>query len=133
MSQSGPTSAHVDLYWSNNSTFQDAFQFDPPPGLTGVSGGTGPYWNFENKRFLLEIKGNREDTLALYTLDSNLGQIVVDSTTLRVVHTNVDDATLNAVLYPGKYYFSFIMQDQSVSPVNRVELMHGDFNVKIGV
>lgn len=130
-----PTSAHVDLRVQNNATFSDAIQFDPPPGITGVTGGTGPYWNMEAKTFRLDIKGSREPFLAtpLLSLTSAAGQIVVDSTTLRVIHFNVDDATLRDALVPGTYYYDFIMLDPSVSPNLRIPLMHGEFCVTDGV
>lgn len=130
---SAPSSAHVDLTVQNNATVQDAFVFDPPPGLTGVTGGTGPYWTFDNKSFRLDIKGNKEQVAPLLSLTSGAGQIIVDSTSLRVLHLNVDEATLSAALVPGKYFFDFIMIDTSVSPNIRIPLMHGEFKVTDGI
>lgn len=126
------TSAHVDLVTSNNVTFIDAFQFDPPPGITGVTGGTGPYWTMDNKKFRLDIQGN-EDQGVLLSLLSDNGEIVVDSTTLRIVHMNVPKATLNAVLVPGDYEYNFRMYDDTVSPTVEWQLMHGTFTLEDGV
>lgn len=130
---SAPSSAHVDINVPNNATFQEAWQFDPPPGLTGVTGGTGPYWNFVNKAFRLDIKANKEEDTPLLSLTSGAGQIIVDSVTLRVLHTNVPDTVLRAAMPPGRYVFDFIMIDNSASPAIRVPLMHGEFKLTDGI
>lgn len=128
-----PTSANVMIIAANNTTMQDAIQFDGPPGITGITGGTGPYWTFDNKEFRLDIKGNREVDTPLLSLTSEAGEIVVDSTTLRVLHFNVSEATLQAALPPGKYVYDFIMIDKTVTPNVRIPLMHGEFVLTNGV
>ena len=128
-----PTSANVKVVIQNNATWQDAFMFGAPTGPTGVTGGTGPYWTFDNKTFRLDIKGNMDQTSPLLSLTSAAGQIVVDSTSLRVVHMNVPEATLQAALVPGTYYYDFIMIDTSVTPNFRIPLMHGQVIVTDGV
>lgn len=131
---SAPSSSNVTIIAQNNATLQDAFQFDPAPGLTGVTGGTGPYWNFDNKSFRMDIRGTPElSAPLLLSLTSAAGQIVMDSTTLRVLHLNVPESVIQAALVPGKYYYDFIMIDNSVSPANRVPLMHGEFCLGDGI
>lgn len=128
-----PTSANCMIIVANNTTMQDAIQFDGPPGITGVTGGTGPYWNFENKTFRLDIKGDPEVNTPLLSLTSAAGEIVVDSVTLRVLHFNVPEATLQASLAPGRYVYDFIMIDTSVTPNVRIPLMHGEFILTNGI
>lgn len=126
------TSAHVDIITQNNATWMDAFQFAQPTGPTGVTGNTGPYWTFSNKSFRLDIKGNSEQS-PLLSLTSGAGQIVVDSVSQCILHFNVPEATLQAAMPPGKYYFDFIMVDASVTPNVRIPLMHGTFTLTDGV
>ena len=129
----GPSSAFVDIAVQNNATFNDPFQFDPPPyGFTGATGCTGPQWNFVNQNFRLDIKGNREQTSALLSVTSTAGQIVVDDAINRVLHFNVPESVISAALIPGEYVYDFIMFDNSVPPI-RVPLMHGRFVVREGI
>lgn len=123
---SNPTSANVKLTENNNATMQDALQFDPK--LTGTTG----TWNFSNKKFRLDIKGNREQLVPLLSLTSDAGQIVVDDVTLRILHFNVPESVLQAALVPGCYFYDFVMYDLSTPPVRTV-LMHGEFVLKDGI
>ncbi len=120
------SSAHVDLVASNNATFTDALQFDPP-----VSGVTGPAWSFSNQNFRLDIKSNYE-TAALLSLTSAANEIVVDDVTLRILHFNVPETVISAALIPGEYIYDFIMFDNSIVPI-RVQLAHGKFVVTDGI
>lgn len=115
-----PTSANVDISVANNSSFNEAFQFD----LETVTS-----WDFVDKTFQMGIKGNFEQDAALITFVSG-AQITVDDTALRIIHFNVDDVTLRAALVPGTYVYDLIMTDN----VNvRTQLMHGYFNFAQGV
>jgi hypothetical protein len=98
-----PTAAVVNMTVANNVTWADALQF-------GVDGDTS--WSFNNKTFKLEVKASRDDVTPLLTLTSPT-QIVVDDATLRVLHFNVDPATVNGALAPGKYVYDFIMVDDN--------------------
>lgn len=114
-----PTSAKVDISVSNNESFNEAFQFD---------NATNTLWDFNNKTFAMAIKGNFEQA-ALITLVSG-SQITVDDAVLRILHFNVADTALNAVLVPGKFVYDLIMTDADSV---KTQLMHGDFNFAIGV
>ena len=127
-----PTSPHVRIATANNATFQDAFEFDPPPGITGITGGTGPYWTFNNQNFRLDIKSYLNQTVPLLSLTSVANQIIVDSISLRVLHFNVPESVLQAAMPPGEYIYDFIMYDNSVPPI-RVPLMHGEFILTDGI
>lgn len=116
-----PTSANVDISVPNNASFNEAFQFDDA---------TVTYWDFNNKTFAMALKGNFEQTVALITFVSGGGQITVDDAALRILHFNVPDDDLNAVLVPGRYVYDLIMTDASEV---KTQLMHGAFNFAIGV
>jgi hypothetical protein len=119
----GVTSAHVCMEVVNNGTWEDAFQFGDADDTT---------WNLVGQSFILEVKANRDDAAALLTLSTANGRIVVDSTTLRVIHFLVDKATLQAALKPATYVYDLVMFDGSVPSV-RVPLMHGEVKVCQGV
>jgi hypothetical protein len=128
MSRCAPaSSALVDFVVSNNATFGDALQFDPP-----VPGVTGPAWSFSNQNFRLDIKPNLETASPLLSLLSSAGQIVVDDVTLRILHFNVPESVISAALIPGEYIYDFIMFDGSTPPV-RVQIAHGKFIVTDGI
>lgn len=128
-----PSSANVKIVTQDNATFYDAFQFDPPAnGVTGATGCTGPQWNMENQNFRLDIKRDDELDDPLLSLSSELGQIVVDDTTQRILHFNVPKDTLTAALVPGRYIYDFIMYDNSDPPI-RIPLMHGEFVLTHGI
>lgn len=117
------TQAKVDITIKNNATVMDAFQFDPDGGTT---------WSFTDQHFLMEIKGDKDDTVALLTFTDADGSIVVDDAVLRVLHLKLDDNLLRAALVPGTYVYDFVMFDESVPPI-RVNLMGGKFIVRQGV
>lgn len=121
------TSANVTLTAAKNATFNDSIQFDPP-----VPGVVGPAWTLTNQNFQLDIKANWESAVALLSISSAAGQIVVDDTTQRILHFNVPDSIIQAALIPGCYIYDFIMFDGAAPPV-RVQLMHGEFFVGDGV
>ena len=68
----------------------------------------------------------------MLSLTSAAGQIVVDDTVNRILHFNVPEATLTAVLIPGEYTYDLVMYDNSSPPV-RIQLMHGCFRVEEGI
>ena len=117
------TAARVNIAVQNNATFEDAFQF-------GTAGDTS--WSFTGQSFVMDIKGEKDDTVALLSLTSGAGQIVVDDVVQRILHFNVSDTALNAALKVGEYQYDLIMFDGS-SPSVRVALMGGELRVKQGV
>lgn len=117
------TSARVDMEVANNATWEDAFTF-------GVSGDTS--WSFTGQSFHMDVKANRNDTAALFSLTSAGGKIVVDDAVARILHFNVDDTTLKAALPVGEYVYDLVMLDAG-SPAVRVPLMHGEVKVTQGV
>ena len=133
-----PTAAIVDIITSNNTTWQDAFQFDPPT-MTGCPpppwypcGGTGPTWGFTGMSFRMDIKTNLNASGPSLTLLSSAGQFVIDDYTNRILHSNVSESILQAVLTPGTYIYDFIMCDGS-TPTVRTMLMQGKFVLKEGI
>jgi hypothetical protein len=150
---SGPsgliTSARVDIVVSTDTTWEDAFQFDPT-GPTGSSwfqfNPTGPAWTLVGQNFRFNIKGNWGQTGPLLIVDSGVtGQqvIVIDDVNARIIHTSVPDTVVSggvtgytgvtgSGLIPGKYEYDCVMYDQSVPPI-KIQLMHGIFKVQVGV
>src|ERR1700684_3581036 len=113
------TAANVDLVTSNNVTYEDAFQFDPP-GMTGCPpppywpcGATGPTWGFTGQNFRMDIKGNKQQPSPLLSFTSAAGEIVVQDVTNRILNFNVPESTYVGVLVPGVYVYDFIMFDNS--------------------
>jgi len=147
------TAAKVNIATSDNVTWEDAFQFDPPAG-TGCCepqppywpcGSTGPTWTFAGQKFVMDIKGNRGVTATNLTLDNGpTGStlFVVDDSTNRILHANVPQQVLlgqtgatgatGAGLIPGEYDYNFIMYDGSSPPI-RIMLMQGKFILEHGV
>jgi hypothetical protein len=117
------SSAHLDLITSNNASFIDAIQFDPP-----VPGVTGPAWTLTGYDFEMEIARNKT-TAPLLTLTSDAAEIVVDSETDRVIHFDVADTVVAAALIPGTYIYDLIMYNDTT----RIQLMHGKFTVTDGI
>lgn len=117
------TSAHVNIFASNNATLQDAFQF-------GTVGDTS--WDLVGQHFIMEIKASRDDDDPLFTLTSDASEIIIDDTAQRVIHLNVTDDALKAALPVNDYVYDLIMYDESTPPI-RVQLMHGKFVLGQGV
>lgn len=117
------TSAYISIFASDNVTLQDAFQF----GLA-----TDTSWTLVGQNFRMEIKASRDDVAPLLTLTSAGGSIIVDSTSLRVIHLNLSEAALQAALPVGEYVYDLVMFDGSVPPI-RVLLMQGRFCLSKGV
>ena len=142
-----PTSARVDFTTGDNETFRDAIQFDPPgpSGSCGCTGPTGDNWGFTGQNFRMDIKGNRGQTGPLLSMvgptgGSSLFQI--QDPVNRIFNFNVPEAVLLGTatatgctgpgLIPGKYVYDFLMFDVSKPPI-RVQLMHGNFELKHGI
>jgi hypothetical protein len=123
MGSASPTSEHLDITLALNATLQEAFRFGDTDDTS---------WSFTDQHFRMDIKASREVDTVLLTLTDANGRIVVDNATTRVLHLNVDDATLQAALVPGCYVYDLIMYDESVPPI-RVQLLHGDVKAKLGV
>lgn len=118
------TSAKVNIEIANNVTWEDAFKF-------GTDGDTT--WSFTGQSFIMELKADRDDVAALFTLSTTNGRIVVDDVVQRILHFNVDKTALQAALPPRtEYQYDLIMYDTSI-PSIRVALMHGEVKVKQGV
>lgn len=117
------TAACVNIIAPNNATWEDAFTF-------GVVGDVS--WNFVGQSFRMDIKASNADAAALLSLTSAGGTIVVDSTSLRVLHFNVPEASIQASLPVGDYVYDLIMFDASV-PNIRVPLMQGIVTITQGV
>lgn len=116
-----PSSSHVKIVTAYNASFQEAYQFDDADDTS---------WNFSNKTFRMDIKGNYEQDVALLSFTSGAAEIVVDDVTLRILHFNVPEATIQAAVPPGSYVYDLIMTD---SGNVRVPLMHGEFILTQGV
>lgn len=144
------TAARVDIATATNVTWQDAFQFDPPP-IPGLptppynNGATGPAWTLTGQNFVMDIKGNVQGTGPALTLDSGpTGSVmfIVDDANNRILHSNVPDTVLTGLtgatgatgpgLIPGRYIYNFVMYDAS-NPSIRIMLMEGKFHLEQGV
>jgi len=117
------TAAVVDMAVPNNATWQDAFQFSQDSAAP---------WDFTGQKFIMEIKGNPNDTTVLLELTSDAGEIVVDSSAERVLHINVPYTAIQAALKVGEYFYDFIMYDTG-TPVVRVQLMRGTVTIDQGI
>lgn len=117
-----PTASQVDLIAANTVTFQDAFQFGLPTDT----------WTLVGQNFRMEVKASRDDAAALVAWTSLAGSIVVDDAINRVIHMNVSEAALQAVLQVGKYVYDLVMYDASAPPI-RTMLMQGNLYIQQGV
>jgi hypothetical protein len=136
------TAARVDLTASTNTTFEDAYQYDPPSNWTGV---TGPTWSFTGMNFQMDIKGNRGQTgplLSVWGPTGGSNMIQVQDQTNRILNFNVPPAVLTGLtggtgatgpgMVPGRYVYDFLMFDQSHPPIV-VGLMFGEFTLYDGI
>lgn len=158
MNELGPsgaiTSARVDITTVVDSTWLDAWQFDPT-GPTGTSfvpfTGTGPAWTLVGQNFRFSIKSNWLQQAALLTVDSGVpGQngIIIQDVNSRIISTQVPvEALFGFVaptgytgatgvtgvtgqgIIPGRYVYDLVMYDNSNPPI-RIQLMHGFFNFR---
>lgn len=117
------TRATVDMAIDNNATWEDAFQFGDTDDTS---------WDLVGQSFRMDVKTDRDSVVALLTLTTDNGRIVVDDVTQRVIHLNVDDGTIVNSLLPGKYVYDLVMYDAS-SPTVRVVLMGGEIRVSQGI
>lgn len=120
------TSALQNLQISNNSTWQDAFQFGRPEDDT---------WTLVGQAFELDVQRNPYDVLPLLSLSTANGRIVVADTVQRVIYMNVDPLDIQEALSPGTYVYDLVMVDgdNPAPPARRVSLMHGTLQVGQGV
>lgn len=145
------SAALVDIVTGQNTTFSDAFQFDPP-FITGAPpppyfpfGASGPTWTFAGQNFRMSIKGYLNQTgpsLVIDSLPANGVVIQIDDSVNRILHFNVPDNVLSGTaaatgvtgpgLVPGQYIYDFFMYDGSSPPI-RVPLMRGKFVLQAGV
>ena len=72
----------MDVVTSNNTTWQDAFQFDPPNAVPGV---TGPTWTFQNQNFRMDVKTNINATGPIASWTSSNNQIIVQDVNNRIL------------------------------------------------
>jgi hypothetical protein len=144
----------VDIVTATDTTWQDAFQFDPT-GPTGTSfvpfTGTGPAWTLTGYNFRFNIKSNWLQPTPLITVDSGVpGQqvIVIQDANSRIISTNVPDVALFASAYPngitgwtgvtgpglipGRYCYDLVMYDGSSPQPVKIGLMHGIFELQVG-
>jgi hypothetical protein len=133
------TASQVDLVTSNNVTWEDAFQFDPPavagqpPPPYWPYGVTGPTWTFQNQNFRMDVKTNINASGPIASWTSSAGQIVVDDVVNRILNMNVPESQYSLTgMVPGTYIYDFIMFDNSVPPI-RVMLMQGQFKLRAGI
>jgi hypothetical protein len=138
------TAARVDLYASTNTTFEDAYQFDPPSNWAGV---TGPTWGFTGNWFQMDVKGNRGQTGPLLSVKGPTGNsqmIQVQDPTNRILNFNIPAAVLTGLtgatgatgpgLVPGKYIYDFLMVQPGLGQADIVVmLMQGVFILYDGI
>ena len=117
------TSSIVNMYITDNATWQDALQFGTPGDTT---------WSFTGMKFIVDIKASRNDVTPLLTVSSDLGSIVVDDPVNRILHFNVPDSVIQASLPCAVYDYDLIMFDTSDPPI-RTQLMMGQLIVRKGV
>lgn len=118
------TAAQVDIWITDNATFQDAWQYNPPAGTT---------LNFAGNSFEMGVKASRDDVANLVLFTSGGGQIVIASpVNPAVINMNVVDTVIQTSLPSAEYDYDLIMLDTSVPPI-RTLLQFGKLFVKHGV
>ncbi len=118
------TVAKLDLEIQDNATWQDAFQL-------GTDGDTS--WDLVGEHFVMDVKGARDEPDPLMTLSTDNGRIVIDDTTLRVIHFNVVDVDIQADIPASEEYVYDLVMYNNASPPRRVALMGGKVRVCKGV
>lgn len=116
------TAAKVNMKVANNGSWQDAFQF-------GTTGDTS--WSFTDQTFHMDVKRDKYDATALFSLTTANGRIVVDDEDARVLHFNCADTDFQTVLPVGEYVYDLIMIDDNTGV--RVPLMRGEVKITQGV
>lgn len=117
------TAAIVNFCVPNNATWQDAVEFTDPDDTQ---------WSLTGQKFVMEVKGNRNDSGFLLELTSDNNDILIVSAALRIIKWNVDKAVIQAALPVGVYVYDLIMYDASV-PAQRTMLMQGKVTVTQGI
>jgi hypothetical protein len=112
------TASRTDLKYADSGDLYEALQF-------GTSGDTS--WVFDNKTFIMDIKGSTDDASPLLSLTTVNSRIVVDSGALRILHLYVAKAVYEAALVPGCYVYDLVMVD-SITTV-RTPLMYGNLEI----
>ena len=113
------TAAWVDIYISDNATFQDAFQFVAPTG--GSLSLLGTTWE-------MSVKASRDDVAPLVTFTSPT-QIVIADAVNCIINMNVPDTTIQSDLPAAEYDYDLIMILSTV----RTQIMQGKLFVRHGV
>jgi len=121
MSERGITT--VDFAIALNRWWSDALQFGLPDDTT---------WSFTGMSFLMDLKVHSSDTIPVLSLSSAAGSIVVDDPVKRILHFNVTDVALRAVLQAGtEYHYDLIMVNGVTG--ERDALCAGHVKVQSGV
>jgi hypothetical protein len=119
------TAACLDIFINDNATFQDAWQFNPPVGVTSL--------DFTGNSFEMSVKASRDDVAPLVTFTSAGGQIVLALATPNpVVNMYVVDTVIQTDLPAAEYDYDLVMLDTSTPPIRTI-LLQGKIFVKHGV
>jgi len=112
------TASWVNIYISDNATFQDAFQFTIPNG-----------YQIGTNTWEMGVKASRDDVANLALFTSAAGQITIADPVNNIINMNVPDTTIQSELPCGTYDYDLIMTQGSV----RTQMMQGKLIVKHGV